>query len=101
MKKTKHDSMNILAQIPNCPEYLTHKINLNANLANGSLVREHSLEFNSIDEKHLLDYLIRLTPIGDIIELQTPPTAINVEIFPDFPNDNNYTFEFKSKQRHE
>ena len=87
--------------VPNCPAYLTHNINLNANLANGTLVREHSLAFDSIDEKHLLDDFIRLTPLGDIIELQTPPTAINVEIFPDFPSDDNSTFEFKSKQRHE
>ena len=59
------------------------------------------MAFDSSNEKHLLDDLIKLTPIGDIIELQTPPTTIHVEIFPDFPNDNNSTFEFKSKQRHE
>ena len=30
------------------------------------------------------------------------PTTINVETFPDFSqDDNNSTFEFKSKQRHE
>ena len=57
--------------VPNDPAYFTHNINLNANLANGTLVREHSLAFDSIDEK-LLDDLIRLTPIGDIIKLQTP-----------------------------
>ncbi len=86
--------------VPNCPAYLTHNINLNANLANGALVREHSLAFDFIDEKHLLDDFIRLTLIGDIIELQTPPTTINVEIFPDFPSHYNSTFEVKSKQRH-
>ena len=42
-------------------------IYLNANLANGTIVREHSLAFDFIDEKHLLDDLIRLIPIGDII----------------------------------
>ncbi len=70
--------------VPNCPAYLTHNINLNAHLANGTLVREHSLAFDSSNEKHLLDDLIKLTPFGDNIELQTPPTAINVEIFPTF-----------------
>mgnify|MGYP006184680949 CR=1 FL=1 len=59
------------------------------------------MAFDSIDEKHHLDDLIRLTPIENIIELQTPPTAINVEIFPDFPSEDNSTFKFKSKQRHE
>ncbi len=87
--------------VPNCPAYLTHNINLNAHLANGTLVKEYSLAFDSVDEKHLLDELIRLTSIGDFIELQTPPTTIYDEMFPDFPNDNNSTFEFKSKQRHE
>ena len=67
--------------VPNGPAYLTHNINLNANLANGTLVREHSLAFDSIDEKHLLDDLIRLTPIGAIIILQTFSPTINVENF--------------------
>ena len=40
--------------VPNGPAYLTHNINLNANLANGTLVREHSLAFDSIDEKIFL-----------------------------------------------
>ena len=68
--------------VPTCLAYLTHNININSNLANRTLVREHSLAFDSIDEKYLLDDLIRLIPIGDIIELHTHPTAINVEIFP-------------------
>jgi hypothetical protein len=36
--------------IPNCRAYLTSNINLNANLANGTLMREHASAFNSIDE---------------------------------------------------
>ena len=44
-------------------------INLNGNLANGTLGREHSLAFDSIDENHHLDELIRLKPIENIIEL--------------------------------
>ena len=87
--------------VPNCPAYLTHNINLNANLANGTLVREHSLAFDYIDEKNLLDDLIRLTPIGNIKELQTSPTTANVEIFPAFPTNDNSTVECKTKQRHE
>ena len=45
-------------------------INLNASFAYGTLVREHFLAFDSIDEKNLLDDLIILTPVGNIIELQ-------------------------------
>ncbi len=76
-------------------------INLNASLANGTIARDHSWAFDSIEEKNLLDNVIRLTPIGNIIELQTPPTARNIEILPDFPSHDNSTFQFKSKQRHE
>ena len=65
---------------PKFHSILTHNINLNANLANGTLVREHSLAFDSIDEKHLLDDLIRLTPMGGI-KLQTFPILKNSEIF--------------------
>ena len=70
-------------------------------LPNGTLVREHSLAFDYIDEKNLLDNLIRLTPIGNIKELQTSPTTANVEIFPAFPTNDNSTVECKTKQRHE
>ena len=37
--------------VPNILAYLTHNINLIANLANGTLIREHSLAFNDIDER--------------------------------------------------
>ena len=78
--------------VPNCPAYLTHNINLNANLANGTLIREHCLALNFL-MKNLLDHLIKMTPIGGIIDLETPPTAINVELYPDFPCDDLSTAE--------
>jgi len=37
--------------VPMCPVYLTHNINIDANLANGTPIKEHSLAFNSIEEK--------------------------------------------------
>ena len=40
--------------VPNCLAYLTHYMNLNAHLANGTLVREHSLAFDCNDEKIIL-----------------------------------------------
>ena len=84
--------------VPNCPAYLVHNINLNASLANGTLVREHSLAFNSLNEKNYPDHLIKLTPIGGIIDLETPPTAINVELHPDFPCNDLSTTEYKIKK---
>ena len=40
--------------VPNCLAYLTHYMNFNAHLANGTLVREHSLAFDCNDEKIIL-----------------------------------------------
>lgn len=30
--------------VPNCQAYITYNININTNLANGTLIRQHSLE---------------------------------------------------------
>ena len=57
--------------VPDCPAYLTHNINLNTNLANGTLLTENSSAFNSLDEKNCLDHLIKLTPICDTIDGNT------------------------------
>jgi hypothetical protein len=64
-------------------------------------MREHSLALNSLDEKNLLDHLIKLTPIGGTIDLETPPTAINVKIYPNFPCDDVSTTEYKTRKRNE
>ena len=60
-------------------------INLNANFAKWYPCKRAFFGFDSIDAKHRFDDLIRLTWIGDIIELQTSPTTINSEFFADFP----------------
>jgi hypothetical protein len=74
--------------VPHCPAYLTYNLNLLNELANGTLVSEHSLAFDNSKEKVYLDEMVESTPIGGMIDLPSPPTAINVEIFPDFPNDS-------------
>jgi hypothetical protein len=51
-----------------------------------------------LDEKNYLDHLTKLTPIGGIIDLETPPTAINVKLYPDFPCDDLSTTEYKIKK---
>jgi hypothetical protein len=70
-----------------------------SNLANGSLVREHSLAFDTIQDKKFLDDMIGCTPIGGIIDLSHPPTAINVELYPDFPHDSDKTKLNHTKKR--
>jgi hypothetical protein len=39
-----------------------------------------------------------MTPFGGIIDLETPPTAINVELHPDFPFDDLSTTEYKVRK---
>jgi hypothetical protein len=74
--------------VPHCPAYLTHNLILLNELVNGTLVSEHSLAFDNSKEKVYLDEMVESTPIGGMIDLPSPPTAINVEIFPNFPNDS-------------
>ena len=82
-----------------CPSYLVHNINLHADLANGTSIREHSLAFDSVQEKTRLDEMITSTPVGGTIDLAEPPTAINVEIYPDFYSDNQQIREEKVQLR--
>lgn len=85
--------------VPHGPAYLTNNLNLLNELANGTLVREHSLAFDNSDDKMHLDEMLQSTPIGGIIDLPAPPTAINVEIFPSFPTDSSETLLHKENKR--
>jgi len=84
--------------VQNCPAYLTHNVNLNAGLANGTSVKEHSLAFDSVEEKIYLEDMINTTPIRGTIDFQMPPTAINVELYPDYYGDDQDTLGEKMVQ---
>ena len=73
--------------VPRAPAYLSYNMNLLNELANGTLGSEHSLAFETPEEKEYLDNMIASIPIGGIIDLPQPPAAINYELFPDFPDD--------------
>ena len=85
--------------VPMCPSYLVHNINLHAHLANGTSIREHSLAFDSVQEKTRLDDMIAAAPVGSTIDLEEPPTAIKVEIYPDFYGDDQQTRDEKAQLR--
>ena len=77
--------------VPDCREYLTYNINLNANLANETLVRAFFIIWSKPSWKqNKFD-----TNWWHCIDLQTPPIAINVELYPDFPSDDLSTTEYK------
>ena len=51
--------------------------------------------------KKIHDQLIKLTPIEGIIDLEMPPAAFIVKLYPDFPCDDLSTAEYKIKKWHE
>jgi hypothetical protein len=63
------------------------------------MIREHSLAFDNAEEKLHLQRMLETTPVGGLIDLPEPPTAINVEIYPDFRNDTAEELEQKRKKR--
>ena len=77
--------------MPDIPAYLTFNINNLVALANGTMVRYHSMSFET-DEAHN-DFLQKLdcAQPGDTIDLEQPPMSINVEIFPDLDEDDEKT----------
>ena len=85
--------------MPDIPAYLTFNINTLVALANGTMVRYHSMSFET-DEAHndLLQKLDCAQP-GDTIDLEQPPMSINVEIFPDLDEDDEKTKNMKAEVR--
>jgi hypothetical protein len=84
--------------VPAGPGYISHNINLCNDLANGTEIREHSPAFDDAEEKIYLEHMLATTPVGEVIDLPEPPTAINVEIYPDFPDDTMEEREEKRKK---
>jgi hypothetical protein len=85
--------------VPMAPAYLTYNINLHNDLANGSMIRLHSLAFDEVREKLNLEELVASTPIGETIDIDNPPTAVNIEIYPHLPNDSKEDAEKKEMKR--
>jgi hypothetical protein len=51
-----------------------------------------------LDENNFLDN-DKLTIIGGTIDLETPPSAINVELYPDFLCDDILTAQYKKRKK--
>jgi hypothetical protein len=68
--------------------YLTHNVNTSIGLANGTEIKYDSISFeNPDDEEEYRKHMKNRSP-GDIVTLHKPPSAINVELFADFPGDS-------------
>ncbi len=68
--------------------YLTTNLNVEHDLANRTLLKLHLLVFDSDEEGSQVQEKVTSTPKGGTIDLDSPPAAINVEIYPDFPGDS-------------
>jgi len=58
-------------------------------LANGTEIKYHSLSFEDKQQRRRFNKLLRQAKPGDVIDLDFPPTAVNVELFADFEGDSD------------
>ena len=87
---------------PNAMGYLnTHNINSTHGLANGTEIKYHSLSFEDKDQRKQFDLKCAQAKPGDIITIDSPPTAINVELFPDYDEDTTSETTKKKVKRKE
>jgi hypothetical protein len=68
--------------------YLTHNINTSVGLANGTEVKYDSISFDDPDEEREYREHMKSHQPGETVTLHNPPSAINVELFADFPGDS-------------
>ena len=74
--------------IPGAKGYLnTYNINGEEGLANGTEIKYHSLSFEGRGQKGKFKRQHEQAQPGDVITIDSPPTAINVELFADFEDD--------------
>jgi len=81
--------------------YINKNVNIDIRLANGTMMRYHSISPGSDEiEKYLLEETSRVPP-GGVITLNKPPEIINVEVFPDLEGDDDNTKDLNRRLRRE
>lgn len=85
--------------IPFALAYLSYNVNTLKGLANGTPVRYHSISFQDEEATKNFERLLEEAQPGEIITLDHPPDMINVELFPDFPDDDEKTRKKNEKHR--
>ena len=87
--------------VPRAPSYINYNLCTLNDLANGTPCVVDSLAFDSVEDKLHLDNMLQHTAIGGTITLPAPPTAINVELYPSMPDDDESARQWKLKKRNE
>ena len=89
MSRAKEESCFWELFVPCALAYLTFNLNTNKKLANGVPVRYHSISFVEPETQTKFEQRVESAIAGQVITLSGPPDIINVELFPDFEDDNN------------
>jgi len=88
--------------IPGALGYLnSYSINSISGLTNGTEIKYHSLSFEDKEQRKQFKLQCDQATPGDIITIHSPPTAINVELFPDFDGDSTSDAAKKKRERKE
>ena len=81
--------------------YLTFNLNTGKKLANGVPIRYHSLSFIEPEAQKKFEQCLESAKAGEVITLSGPPNIINVELFPDFKDDDDKIHKKKQRKLHE
>jgi hypothetical protein len=85
--------------VPGARAFLTQNINTSIGLANGTEIKYHSISFDDRDKAREYRRHMKSHQPGGVITLDGPPSAINVELFADFPEDSEAQKKKNAKMR--
>jgi hypothetical protein len=77
--------------VPEALAYLTFNLNVDKGLANGVEVKYDSISFQKKEDQIKFESQLAEAHPGEVISLTVPPDFINVELFPDFSDDDEKT----------
>ena len=85
--------------VPGARAFLTQNINTSIGLANGTEIKYHSISFDDRDKAREYRRHTKSHQPGGVITLDNPPSAVNVELFADFPEDSEAQKKKNAKMR--
>lgn len=79
--------------------YINKNVNIDIRLANGTMIRYHSICLGSTAMQEFLSEQMQTVPAGGVITLEEAPEMINVEVFPDQEGDDGDTRDLNRRLR--
>ena len=87
--------------VPGALAFLTFNLNTDLGLANGTKIKYHSVSFSNERDREEFQRKVQEAAIGEVIDLNKPPDIVNVELFPDTPDDDAKGRRENAKRRME